>query len=195
MGFQNVQVAFMNAERLGFEAGVFDLALSGFMGWYDCFDFVNLQFTRQDRKGPEIYRVLRRGGKFVCCTWEAQEDLAWMEEAVLRHYPAILEDADYLEHRPIGMAYEKAAGYELILRNAGFQDIEVSARAMDFLSSDEEEWWRQMHEVGWWKCLDKLEPGTLQKLKEAVFSDLQAFKRLDGIVFKKVVIFTKATKP
>jgi hypothetical protein len=31
-----------------------------------------------------------------------------MEEAMLRHYPAILHDSEYLQRRPIGLSYEKA---------------------------------------------------------------------------------------
>ena len=94
----------MNARTLGFRTGIFDFVLSGFMGWYDCFDFAQLRFTRPDTKAKEIRRVLRDGGRFVCCSWDEQEDLRWMEEAVLRHYPAILQDREYLERRPIGMA-------------------------------------------------------------------------------------------
>jgi SAM-dependent methyltransferase len=177
----------MNAENLGFQTGTFDIAICGFMGWYDCFDFDNFKFTRQDKKAPEIYRALRSSGKFVCCSWDVQEDVTWMEEEILRHYPAILEDHDYLEQRPIGMAYEKALGYELIFRNAGFKDIEISSHAMTFVSTDEEEWWRQMRQLGWYSIMDKIEDDVLQKLKDAIFADLQAYKQADGIYFKKSV--------
>ena len=129
----------MNAKSLGFQSNSFDMALCGFMGWDDCFDFVNFKFTRPDTKAPEIWRVLRRGGKFVCCSWDEQEDLTWMEEKILQYYPAILKDSEYLERRPIGMAYEKAQGYESIFRSAGFKDIEISTHSMTFISSDEEE--------------------------------------------------------
>jgi SAM-dependent methyltransferase len=184
----------MNAQNLGFQTGSFGLALSGFMGWYDCFDFETFTFTCQDTKAPEILRVLKRGGKLVCCSWEAQEDLAWMEEAILRHYPQIMADRDYLEERPIGMAYEKAAGYEIILRRAGFQDIEISTHTMTFLSTDEEEWWRQMQRVGWQSILGKLGEGVLQKIKGNIFKDLQTHKHSDGIYFDKTVIFACGSK-
>ncbi len=101
------------------------------MGWYDCFDFERNEFTQVDKKAPEIRRVLRNAGRFVCCSWEAQDDLAWMEGAILRHYPEIQQDEEYLERRPIGMAYEKPAGYEIILQAAGFRSIEVSRRLLN----------------------------------------------------------------
>ena len=188
---------FTNAKHLGFRTGSFDIALSGFMGWYDCFDFVRGEFTQPDTKAPEIRRVLREGGRFICCSWEEQEDLAWMEEAILRHYPQILEDAEYLERRPIGMAYEKAPWYEVILRSAGFRDIEVFREVMTFVSADEEEWWQQMQEVGWASLLAKIEnqgPDRLPRVKEAIFKDLQRYKQADGIHFDKVVFFVHGVK-
>jgi SAM-dependent methyltransferase len=187
----------MDATHMGFPMGSFDIVLCGFMGWGDCFDFVRGEFTQPDTKDKEIWRVLREGGRFVCCSWERQDDVSWMEEEMLRHYPAILEDREYLERRPIGMSYEKAEGYEIILRSAGFQEIDVSREAMGFVSTDEEEWWRQMQALGWASLTEKIESaGTdhLQRLKEAIFKDLHCFKQEDGIHFDKVVFFVRGVK-
>lgn len=184
----------MNAKNLGFPDGVFDLAICGFMGWYECFDFEQFQFSKPDQKTPEIFRVLRSGGRFVCCSWEAQEDVTWMENEVLRHYPAMLENPDYLAERPVGMSYEKAEGYELIFRNAGFKDIEITSHSMTFVSTDEEEWWRQMRGLGWEDILDKIEESTQQRLKEAIFNDLQRFRRSEGICFNKSVFLITGHK-
>jgi cell wall-associated NlpC family hydrolase len=106
---------FTNARTLGFRAGFFDIALCGFMGWYDCFDFARGEFAQPDTKTKEIWRVLKHGGRFVCCSWEEQRDLRRMEEAITRYYPALLKDDAYLKERPIGMAYEKAAFSNRIL--------------------------------------------------------------------------------
>jgi len=179
----------MNAKSLAFPANTFDIALTGFMGWYDCFDFNADQFTNPDFKAPEIRRVLKDGGRVVCCSWEEQYDLAWMEKAVLRNYPQLLENAEYLRRRPIGMAYEKPRGYETILRKAGFRDIETFTHIMAFLSTDEEEWWQQMQQVGWESLLAKLDAKLVRKLKAAVLRDLQDQKQGDGIIFEKKVFF------
>jgi ubiquinone/menaquinone biosynthesis C-methylase UbiE len=130
----------MNAKNLAFQTDYFDIAICGFMGWYDCFDFNQNRFTQPDTKCKEICRILKEGGKFVCCSWEKQEDVRWMEDAVIRHYPAILKDREYLKRRPIGMAYEKAEGYEIIFRSAGFRDIRIFNEEATFISTDEEEW-------------------------------------------------------
>jgi SAM-dependent methyltransferase len=187
----------MDARHLGFPTGSFDIAISGFMGWYDCFDFAQGEFTQPDTKAPEIRRVLSDGGRLVCCSWEEQEDLRWMEEAMIRHYPALLEDSEYLERRPIGMAYEKAAGYEIILHQAGFREIEIFRETMTFVSTDEEEWWRQMQHLGWASLTKKIEEHEsvrLQRVREAIFEDLQRHKEADGIHFDKVVFFVCAWK-
>jgi ubiquinone/menaquinone biosynthesis C-methylase UbiE len=193
----NASVAFINASNLGFRTGMFDVALCGFMGWYDCFDFTRQEFTQPNTKAKEIWRVLRDGGRFICCSWEEQQDLRWMEEAIIRHYPAILEDREYLERRPIGMAYEKAEGYEIILRAAGFRDLEVSRESMTFVSTDEEEWWRQMEQVGWDSLIRRIESSgadRLQRVKEAILTDLASYQQEDGIHFDKVVFFVCGTK-
>lgn len=187
----------MNAYHLAFPVGTFDTVLSGFMGWYDCFDFDRGEFTGPDLKGPEILRVLRDGGKFVCCSWLQQEDLAWMEDAMLRHYPQLLDDEEYLARRPIGMAYEKPAGYELILHSAGFRSIETSTVEATCLSAGEGEWWQQMEQVGWESLLDKIrrksEAGYL-RLKRSILKDLQSHQSPPGIRFKKVVFFVSGLK-
>lgn len=167
------------------------------MGWYDCFDFTQGEFTRPETKANEIWRVLRVGGKLVCCSWEEQEDLRFMEEAMIRHYPAILEDSEYLERRPIGMAYEKAAGYEIIFHRAGFRETQVLRETMTFVSTDEEEWWRQMQHLGWDSLTKKIEgdgSDRLQRVKEAIFEDLQRYRQADGIHFDKVVFFVSGLK-
>jgi hypothetical protein len=167
------------------------------MGWYDCFDFGQGTFTQPDTKAKEIWRVLREGGRFVNCSWEKQEDLSWMEEAIIRHYPAILEDDEFLERRPIGTAYEKPEGYEIIFQSAGFREIEISREAMTFISTDEEEWWRQMQHLGWDSLLEKIEKAgadQLQRVKSGIFEDLQRYKQADGIRFDKLVFFVRGVK-
>jgi SAM-dependent methyltransferase len=167
------------------------------MGWYDCFDFAQGEFTQPDTKATEIWRVLRDGGRFVCCSWEEQEDLRWMEEEIIRHYPAILEDSEYLERRPIGMAYEKAGGYQIILGRAGFKEIEILRETMTFVSTDKEEWWRQMLHLGWDSLIEKIENGgsaRLKPVKEAILKDLEGYMHEDGIHFDKVVFFVRALR-
>jgi ubiquinone/menaquinone biosynthesis C-methylase UbiE len=191
---KNASVVFTNAKQLGFPTGTFDLALSGFMGWYDCYDFEANEFTQPEEKAKEIHRVLQEGGRFVCCSWEMQEGLRWMEDAVVHHYPEILEDEEYLRRRPIGMAYEKAEGYQVILESAGFRQIEVEREKRTFISTDEEEWWRQMLYLGWESLIEKMDAERLSDVKDAIFRELQIFKQEAGIHFDKAVFYVKGVK-
>lgn len=185
----------MNARQLGFPANTFDLILSGFMGWYDCFDFKTNRFTCPDIKAPEILRVLKPGGRFVACSWLAQDDLAWTEETVVRNFPEMLQNQTYLAERPIGMAYEKPGGYEIILSKAGFREIESVAHTLPCLSTDEEEFWQQMLFVGWQPVMDTLGEAEQRRIKDAVFADLQPHKGGEGIIFDKIVFFVRGSKP
>ena len=167
------------------------------MAWDDCFDFDRMQFTQPDTKAKEIWRVLRPGGRFVCCSWQKQEDVSWMEAAMLRRYPAIVDDREYMVQRPIGMAYENPEGYKIILQSAGFSEISIDIEKMTFVSTDEEEWWRQMLQIGWDSFLENIgtqDAEQLDRVKAAIFSDLQSYKHADGIHFEKEVFFVRAEK-
>lgn len=180
----------MNAENLGFPEASFDFVLSGFMGWYDCFDFAHGSYTRPDKKGKEILRALKNGGKVAICSWERQEDLRWMEDAFLRNFPPLAEDPDYIENHPIGMAIENPDGYQIIMKGAGFKNIEIFNEEAEFFSATEEDWWEQMRSVGWARFFKKVEDGgaeTLTRIKEAIFRELQAHKHPGGIYFTKSV--------
>jgi ubiquinone/menaquinone biosynthesis C-methylase UbiE len=190
-------VLFANASSLSFPTGLFDIALCGFMGWSDCYDFVSQEFTKIDTKAHEIRRVLRPGGKFVCCAWEAQKDLEWMEETMNRHYPDLLQDGEYLEQRPIGAAYERPGGYEIIFRDAGLRDIEVTRETSEFISTNEEEWWLEMQYIGWdyfFNKIRKVGPSIAQGLKDTIFTELQLFKQSDGFHFTKSAFYVSGVK-
>jgi SAM-dependent methyltransferase len=193
----NVHVLQMNAENMGFLSGSFDFALCGFMGWDYCFDFTLGEFTGPDTRMKEISRVLRDGGQVGISTWEKQEDLDWMEETIIRYFPPILSDREFIERRPIGYSMEGPEGYDTILRSAGFKDIENLRVEAEFVSTDEEAWWEQMQSLGWYSFFERLEneeADELQRLKQNVFRDLQHYKHADGIHFTKLVSFVFGTK-
>jgi len=187
----------VNANHLAFPAGWFDLVICGFMGWDDCYDFELNKFTQPESKAKEIYRVLRDGGRFVVCSWEAQQDIRWMEDQILKYYPEILEDDEYLSRRPIGMAYESARGYERILGSAGFREIKITREGTDFVSSDEMEWWVMMLHIGWDTLVERIErvdANRLKRVRDAILADLRPFRQSDGIHFTKSVFFVSAVK-
>jgi len=182
---------------MGFPNASFDVVLSGFIAWSDCFDFIQGGFTRPDKKSKEIWRVLKEGGRVVIAAWERQEDLHWMEDAFVRNFPALLEDKEYIEQRPIGMAKENMEGYRVILQSAGFSNIEVFNEQAEFVSATEEDWWEQMRVVGWDELFKKVNNDgteTLARIKNAIFRELQTYKHHDGIHFSKSVFIITGRK-
>ena len=187
----------MNAESMGLQDSSFDVVLCGFMGWDYAFDFARGKFVRADARMQEIGRVLRTGGRVWISAWEEQADLDWMEETLVRYLPSILSDREFMEDRPIGYSKESAAGYDTLLRNAGFKQIDILHEKAEFVSASEEAWWEQMSNLGWHRYLAKMENGgaeRLQRIKEALFKDLQRYKRADGIHFTKSVLFATGIK-
>ena len=51
-----------------------------------------------------------------------------------------------------------------------------------------------MYELGWFIVMDKINPGELQRIREAILQDLQQFKHADGIHFQKTVFFVRGVK-
>jgi SAM-dependent methyltransferase len=193
----NAYALHMNAENMGLPNGFFDLALCGFMGWDYCFDFVRGEFTGPDTRMREVSRVLRDGGRVGISTWEQQADLDWMEQKFIGAFPSIASDREFIERRPIGYSKESAHGYDIILRSAGFEDVEIFREKVAFVSTDEEEWWEQMRSLGWYRYFERTENEGVDKLerfKESVFRDLQRHKHADGIQFSKSVAFVFGAK-
>ena len=197
----------MNAGNIGFPEGSFDFVLAGFVGWDYCFDFLRCEFTASDIRMGEIYRVLKDDGQVFINSWEQQGDLDWIEEAIIRHYPAILDDGEFIRRRPIGYSRENATGYEKILRSAGFTKIEFRQEVVDCVSRDEEEWWEQIRNLGWGRfftaTVDQISgnqgsrqqaQNRLEVLKPAILADLRHRKQADGYHFDKRVLFVAGKK-
>ena len=167
------------------------------MGWYDCFDFALGEFTQPDTKATEIPARVEGWGQVRVLLLGRARGSALDGRGNPPALSAILKDSEYLERRPIGMAYEKARGYEIIFGRAGFKEIEVHRETRTFVSTDEEEWWRQMLHLGWDSLVEKIEnAGTdqLQRVKGAIFEHLQRYKQADGIQFDKTVFFVRGVR-
>jgi ubiquinone/menaquinone biosynthesis C-methylase UbiE len=197
-GLRNTALAHMDARNLGFMRGLFDRVLCGFVGWSDCFDFTRMRSTGPDTRLLEITRVLRDGGQVGISSWERQEDLEWLGEQFRGYFPAYVADQER-ETGSVMMVYSKenAKGLESILREIGYQGVEIIIETAEFVSTDEEEWWWQVWGAGWWQHMDRVartDADKLERFKGQVFENLQRHKQNDGIHFSKTVLFAFGKK-
>jgi len=193
---RNTALAQMDATNLGFMNGLFDRVLCGFVGWCYCFDFERQEFTGPDTILAEISRVLRAGGQVGISSWAKQEDLDWLGEQFRRYLPAYV--ADQMMGSAITVySKENAKGLERVLREGGFQDIEIAIETAEFVSTDEEEWWCQVWGAGWQEHIDRVartDANKFKQFKKQIFDNLQIFRRSDGIHSRKTVLFAFGKK-
>lgn len=191
----NANVILMNADHLGFSDHTFDDALCGFVGWDYCYDFLHNEFTGPDFRMREIYRVLRDGGRVGLSSWEEQADLDWMQDILIKHFPSInAKRQGEASEQPMIYSCENQSGLEEILTSAGFNNVYLIRETAEFVSPDEETWWRQMKHVGWHRYFEEIGAEALNRFKQIVFSALKAYKMDDGIKFSKTVIFAFGEK-
>ncbi len=187
------RAAQMNASSMAFGDACFDVALCGFVGWNDVFDFALCEYHARDRKIEEILRVLKVGGRVGISAWAMQEDSEWMGELVSGHLPA---DGPR-EQAVLCYSKETIEGLEKVLRSAGLKDIKIVTEKVGFVYQDEEEWLEVMRQYGWHRYLEKIKSlpaSELQRFEEHALDKLNDHKRADGIHFNRTVIFALGTK-
>lgn len=189
----NAEVHQMDAECLQFPDGSFDSVLCGFALFF---------FPQLDRAMSEFRRVLKPQGQIALTTWEKRyyAQWNWLEEIVKAYLPAEPHaqppGASDLPPPPV---LDTPEGLEIILRTAGFTDIQIASEAATFIYATEDELWASFWSLGMRRTLERIERTTgavgLSKFKTEVLEQVQAFKQADGIPQLFPVLFAIATKP
>ncbi|MGB2963172.1 MAG: class I SAM-dependent methyltransferase [Anaerolineales bacterium] len=188
---EKVSFVQMDANTLGFLPETFHNVLANFVGWDDCFDFERMKFISPDKMMSEIMRVMRPGGQVGIGSWVEQSDIDWLVDRFKKYLP---EYVDRTETRMLSYGIENPQGYEIILQNSGFDNIQVHVERTTFVSPDEATWWRQMKKAAsdyFEKIPDSVE---IQPIKEQIFADLQQFQSPRGIRFDKTVSYAYGNK-
>jgi ubiquinone/menaquinone biosynthesis C-methylase UbiE len=192
----SVSFAHMDVGQLGFEEDTFDRVFCGNLGWDYCFDFWQMEFIGPDIWLAEISRVLKPGGRLGISSWAGREDIDWFGALFKMYFPEYIVDWENKEGSLFRVYRENAEAYRMILKEGGFQDVEVIMDTEVFVSKDEEEWWGQVWGSFWWQYIDPVEksnPKKMNQFKEMIFSELDQFKYYDGIRMNKTAVFALGT--
>ena len=194
----NATAEIMDARELTFDDKTFDYVICGFIGFNDVFDFKNHKYRKENDKMKHIIRVLKDGGKAGFSTWESQGELDYLRKLLqnyLKDYTS--KSQEEINNVPISYSKETKRGFEKILHDTGFNNIEVFTKDFIIRYKSLEEWFNVMKQSGWilHEYLGKDE-GSFQDFEEKIFPHrIEAYKQEDGSYhFTKTVIFAFGTK-
>lgn len=174
-------VCLMDAQRLGFRAASFDVAMSAF----------SLHLLPDPRAGiAEGARVLRAGGIFGVALGGCKLTPRW------DFYGEIL--GRYSEHahgEPRMPARAPLGDPTDLLRSSGLVGIEVSRCEIHLPVADSETFLRGEMAHGYRSLFDVLPPGPRAKMELELRAVLDGMARAGGIVVERVATFAKGRRP
>jgi hypothetical protein len=91
--------------------------------------------------------------------------------------------------------FNNTEGLEAIMREAGFEAVQVISDDPEFIYADEEDWWAVQWSHGARFPLEMMSPEMRDKYKAEAFENLQAMKRSDGIPHLLSAFYTVGQKP
>lgn len=145
----------------------------------------------------EIFRVLKSGGEAAFSTWKYQQDIEvarGLLQKYLRHNN--MKKNNDIEKLSISYSKESVDGFELIMKDAGFNKIKIFSNKYNIIYKSVDEWWDMMEWAAWiMKYTLNHDPDKLNDLKRTSLPQgIRAFKKDEGYTFQKSVIFAYGTK-
>lgn len=180
---KNAEVQRMDAEKLAFPDGSFDIVLGGFCVFF---------FHDPEKALGGFNRVLRPGGKLALSTWGEYEDRDWARETAKK----------YCESNPLAemtaRRFDTPDALAGILERAGFFNIAVREETKDFLYGTPEEWWQTQYSHGIRGILERVEMTCgaegLEAFKREAFAFFESRRGPDGFRQSMKALFASATK-
>jgi O-methyltransferase / aklanonic acid methyltransferase len=176
-GLKQAAICQMDARVLAFPTASFDYLLCGHAIYY---------FTGAI---GEFHRVLRPGGH-VGLTIVARGCLDWILELLESYAP----DPDSQDENEEQEALNTPAGLERLLSSAGFGDIQIAEQEARLPYADEDAWWATMWAMGCRATMERMSPATLDRFRQDVFRELQAFRQPGGIEIPFCVLCAMGAK-
>ena len=183
LGLTNARALVMNGLCMSFDNGIFDFVLGG---------FVITDLYEQDQGLTDINRVLKDEGRVGFYSWAFAEDAELMARLLREHGGLDVQGAD-----SIIFDQETRDSMERMLYDAEFENVRTLTEHVDLVFTDEEEWWREMWDIGWRHHVKEIETkgeNQLERFKEYCFEALQDYGKGDGLSFVESVVFGFGTK-
>jgi O-methyltransferase/aklanonic acid methyltransferase len=160
-----VQLAVMDAEALGFQAGVFDAVI--------CASALYLL----PQPVAALYgfaAALRAGGTLAVAVFGADHDQrwAWRGELLKRLAPAL---------EPLGQRFDQAS-LAAALGAAGLGRVRVRVERLDVMYDDAAQWWASDWSHGERTLLELMSPSALQAYRRAAFQAIEVCREPDGVL-------------
>lgn len=196
-GITNALVQYMKAQEMSFEDNTFDYATCGFVGFSDVYDFQKHEYKQENRKMEEMFRVLKNGGKAGFSTWGLQEEIEVLRQFVKKYLEVRNESTDKIKQIHQGYSRENSKGFEILLKDAGFHNLQIHSENYKIIYENEVEWWETMRQVA---AIVLRQIGSelkdFQEFRETTMIEgLQQYKTERGYSFTKSVIFSFGMKP
>jgi ubiquinone/menaquinone biosynthesis C-methylase UbiE len=162
-GIGNAALAVMDAEALGFRAGVFDAVLCASALYL-------LPHPVQALRG--FGRVLRPGGTLAVAVFGADLDQrwSWRGELLARLAPPL---------EPLGRRFDQAS-LRQALGKAGFGAVAVQVERLDVAYADAPTWWASDWSHGERAVLELMSGPALAAYRAAAFQAIQRCRERDG---------------
>lgn len=180
----NASFVVMDAEKLIFPDGNFDLVVSRF-GFQI--------FTNPDTAAKEAHRVLRPGGEIGVTVWSTGDRVPALHALV----GAMLEFAEPDETGYLPTPYELGGPGEMVrfLLEAGFREAREERVTELFHFKDEEEYFRLLLDsTPFGHSLSEEDPEVQEKILRKARSNLQAWKTTSGITLPAEIVIVTANK-
>lgn len=179
-GWHNVEMLQMDAEALRFPDASFDSVLCGFSLWF---------FPRPQRALAEFLRVLKPGGQVAISTWSHDcPTVSWSLRTGREYLPP------QQKARPTPPHFDTPPVLEAALRQAGFEDVRITAEDAEFTYSSDEEWWQCLWSHGIRRFFEQIEESALPAVKADVLKKTQVFKKTGGIRTPMRALFAVGNK-
>jgi ubiquinone/menaquinone biosynthesis C-methylase UbiE len=176
-GLKHAEARQMDAENLTFPDSSFDFVLCGF----------SLQFFPHLTQAlSEFRRVLKLGGRIAVTTWSGDDERWNWYDDLREAYGAVVKLGSQSLDNPDEI--------HKWFSQAGLAEIQITAKELDMVFLDEDEWWNMEWSISGRAGLEKLSPEDLERFKAEAFEKVQAQKQADGFHYRLEAFCTTAKK-